>query len=275
MENISGNMSESSFASVLGVQGYTALVSALLALLVPPQLFLSILTIAGLCTGKTFRKIKVQRNLMIGIAAMGFVSSLTVLMFAVAEFLFLSHRKQAGVVICHAATLFYHINIASRNCLLATLSIIVFIVIKYGHQKIKILYLNIALVVVVLVVILLGLPYFFPSAVDNSFQIDGVICLPSPRPPGYVGIGLAVAITDIPTHIIAIGVVIASIVFVKKHGKSLAKEKRLKIAMVKFTGLLVILNIVVFVATYIALAPFLFLSSFQDHLGFKGLTIFR
>jgi hypothetical protein len=212
---------------------------------------------------------------MIGIAAMGFVSSLTVLMFAVAEFLFLSHRKQAGVVICHAATLFYHINISSRNCLLATLSIIVFIVIKYGHQKIKILYLNIALVVVVLVVILLGLPYFFPSAVNNSFQIDGVICLPSPRPPGYVGIGLAVAITDIPTRIIAIGVVIASIVFVKKHGKSLAKEKRLKIAMVKFTGLLVILNIVVFVATYIALAPFLFLSSFQDHLGFKGLTIFR
>ena len=51
--NISGNVSiEFPFASVLGVQGYTAMVTVLLVLLVPPQLFLSIITIVGLFAGK-------------------------------------------------------------------------------------------------------------------------------------------------------------------------------------------------------------------------------
>ena len=273
--NISGNGSESLFASVLGVQGYTALVSVLLTLLVPPQLFLSTLTIAGLCTGKTFRKIKAQRNLMISIAAMGFVSSSTVLMFAVAQYLFLHHIMQAGKIFCHGATVFYHINVAMRNYLLATLSILVFIVIRYGQHKIKLLYLHIVLGAMFTVTLLLSLPYFFPSAVDNSVQIDGVICHSNPLPPGYIGIGLAVILIDIPTRIISIGVVILSIVFLKKHSASLSDERPLKIAMVKFTGLLVILNIVMFVSTYTAFVPFLFSSSFNDGLGVAGTAFFR
>ena len=47
VQNISGNNTviELPFASVLGVEGYTAMVTVLLILLVPPQLFLSIITI--------------------------------------------------------------------------------------------------------------------------------------------------------------------------------------------------------------------------------------
>ena len=43
--NISGNVTvtELPFASVLGVQGYTAMVTVLLVLLVPPQLFIAII----------------------------------------------------------------------------------------------------------------------------------------------------------------------------------------------------------------------------------------
>jgi hypothetical protein len=272
--NVSGNVSILlPFASVLGVQGYTALVSVLLVLLVPPQLFLSTLTIAGLCTGKTFRKIKAQRNLMIGIAAMGFVSSMILLMYAIAEYLFLNHKKDTGVVFCHAATLFYQINSGMRIYLLASLSVIVLIIIRYGSEKIRMIYLNIALFVMFAVVFLLGIIYFFPSAVNFSFQLDGVLCLSNILPGGYVGIGLSLALIDIPSRLISIGVVIASVVFIKKY--SLNEDKKLKVAMVKFMVLLVILNVIVFIATYIALIPFLLLSTYQDQFDLKGLAIFR
>ena len=274
--NISGNVSiVFPFASVLGVQGYTAMVTVLLVLLVPPQLFLSIITIAGLCAGKEFRKIKAQRNIMIGIGATGFTSSMILIMFAIAEYLFLHHHKEAGVVFCHGATLFYHIYVAMGNILLASLSVTVFITIKHGHQKIKVTYLNIALVVMFVIVLLLGIVYFFPSAVDYSSQFDGVLCLPNPSPSGYAGIGIALALTDIPSRIISIAVVIASVVFVKKHSSTLTGDNRLKIAMVKFTVLLVILNIVVFITSYVALIPFFLFATFQDQMDFTGLAIFR
>ena len=242
--NISGNatVTELPFASVFGVQGYTAMVTVLLILLVPPQLFLSIITIAGLCAGKEFKKIKAQRNLMIGIGATGFVSSMIVIMYAIAEYLFLHHHKEAGVVFCHGYLLFYCINVTMRNILLATLSVTVFITIKHGHQKIKVTYLNIALVIMFVIVLLLGIVCLFPSAVDYSFQFDGVLCVANLRPVGYAGIGIALVLVDIPSRIISIAVVISSLVFMKKHSNTLIGDKIIKIAMVKFTVLLVIVN---------------------------------
>ena len=274
--NISGNVTiELPFASVLGVQGYTAFVTVLLVLLVPPQLFLSIITIAGLCAGKDFNKIKAQRNIMIGIGATGFVSSMIVIMFAIAEYLFLHHHKEAGVVFCHGGALLYHIYAGMRNVLLTTFSVAVFITIKHGHQKIKVTYLNIALVVMFVIVLLLGIVYFLPSAIDYSFQFDGVLCVSNLRPGGYAGIGITIALVDIPSRIISIAVVIASLVFVKKHSSTLTGDNRLKIAMVKFMVLLVILNIVVFVANYGAVIPFFLLTTYQDQLDFTGIAIFR
>ena len=275
--NISGNVTvaELPFASVLGVQGYTAMVTVLLVLLVPPQLFLSVITIAGLCAGKGFKKIKAQRNIMIAIIAMGFVSIIRIVMFVIAEYLFLHHHKEAGVVFCHGGALFAHINAGMRNVFLATLSVTVFITIKHGHQKIKVTYLNIALVAIFVIVLLLGIVYFFPSAIDYSFQFDGVLCVANLGPGGYAGIGIALALVDIPSRIISIVVVISSLVFVKKHSSTLIGDNRLKIAMVKFTVLLVILNIVVFAANYVSLIPFLLFTTFQDQLDFTGLAVYR
>ena len=76
------------FASILGVEGYYAVVSVLLATLVPAQLFLSVITIVGLCVGKEFKQFKLQRALMIAMVAMGFVSAISVVMFSIAKYLF-------------------------------------------------------------------------------------------------------------------------------------------------------------------------------------------
>jgi hypothetical protein len=191
---------------------------------------------------------------MIGIAAMGFVSSMSLLMYAIAEYLFLNHKKDTGVVFCHAATLFSHIDSGISNYLLASLSVIVLIIIRYGIQKIKMIYLNIALFVVVAFVFLLGFTYLFPSAINFSFQFDGVLCLPIASFAGIAGTVLVLALIDIPSRLITIGVIIASVIFIKKY--SIKEDRKLKVAMIKFIVMLVILNVVYF-APYIALVIFL------------------
>nr|WNS50093.1 uncharacterized protein 22 [Halisarca dujardinii] len=274
MNTSAGNLNlQAPFASVLGVQGYTAIVSVLLAVLVPLQVFLSVLTIMGLSVGRTFRKVKAQRNVLIAIASMGFVSSAILISFGIAEYLFLSGYVQAGIVFCHGGTLFYHIYAGMSNYLLACLSVTVLIIIRYGKHKIRRLYLNIALVVMSAIVFVLGFLHFFPSAISFAFQFDGVICFPNPSEAGYAGTGLALALVDIPSRVVSIGVAIASLCIVKKYTN--LENKQLKIALLKFTVLLVVLNIAAFLANYISLIPFLLLFSFKDHLDFASLAVFR
>ena len=71
------------------MEGYYAVVSVLLATLVPAQLFLSVsvITIVGLCVGKEFKQFKLQRALMIAMVAMSFVSSSSVAMYSITEYL--------------------------------------------------------------------------------------------------------------------------------------------------------------------------------------------
>ena len=57
---------------------------------------------------------------MIGNTVMGFVSVIRMVMIGIAEYLFLSHHKEVGVVFCQGGALFYHINAAMRNVFLAT-----------------------------------------------------------------------------------------------------------------------------------------------------------
>ena len=261
VRNVSHNVTtRSPVASVLGVQGYIALNSVLLVLLVPPQLFLSILTIAGLCTGKTFRKIKAQRIIMINIALMGFVSSATEVMLAISEYLFVHGKKEAGEIFCHVFSLFYYFNTTMRVALLASLSVTVHLTVKHGAQKIKSAFLYIALVIILVVVLLLGLPYVIPQAISFNDPLDGVICSNKPSILGYIGLGLGTAMVHIPARTTTIGVVIATLVFVKKNHTSLRRStdfKEIQMALVKLLSCLIILNIIVSIGNNITFIPFI------------------
>ena len=276
--NISENLTtEDTLGSALRQQGYTALYSALLVLLVPPQLFLSILTIAGLCTGKTFRKIKAQRNLMILMAGMGFVSSMSELMLAFAQFLFVHNYKDAGVIFCHGGGWLAFINGTMRLCLLTALSVTVYIVVKHGHEKINNTHLCISLVGMVIFVIILGVPYFIPTVLRFNEPLDGTICFNNPSLAGYVGFGIAIVLLDIPARFITIAVIIAGLVFVKKHRSFITEHKELKVAMIKLVTCLIILNFIVTAANYLLFTPVIFLvtSTDQTNVGDLGIpTIF-
>ena len=242
--------------SILGVQGYNALVSVLLVLLVPPQLFLSILTIAGLCTGKTFRKVTAQRNTMIAMAASGFISSLAVTFFAGAFYLYVNHHTQAGVVFCHGGALLSHINFGVRNLLLVTLSVTIYITIKYNLKKIKIQFLNLALALMLPYVTILGVVYFIPPAIDASEQFDGVLCRYKLSPGGYVGVILPVFFIDAPARIVSIAIIIATY----RHIRStvVTSDKKIKISMLKFCVMLLVINLITWVCGWVGLVPVVF-----------------
>ena len=225
--NISENLTtEDTLGRMIRQQGYTALNSALLILLVPPQLFLSVFTIAGLCTGKTFRKIKPQRNLMILMAGMGFVSSMSEVMLAITEYLFVYGHKDAGVIFCHGASWFINLNGGMRTCLLTALSVTIYITLKQGHKKIKKTYLYISLVGMLMVVLILGIPHFVPAALNFSTPLDGAICFVNPSLAGYAVIGLAFLV-GMPVRCIMIGVIVASVVFVKKRNAMETEHKKI------------------------------------------------
>ena len=241
--NISENVSsEPPFASVLGVPGYTAFVTVPLIVLVPLQLFLTIITIAGLCAGKEFRKIKTQRNIMIAMVAMAFVSSIDMMVLATAEYSFLHHHQEAGAIFCRGALLVRHIDYVLRDILLVFFSVLVFIAIKHGHNVINLVCFNVALFILVLIALPLGTVYLFPSAVNFSDPLDGVSCSIRGDHAAIVVYVLILVLIFIPTRVITIGIVIASLVFVKKHINTLTDSKKLKMAMIKFVAILVILN---------------------------------
>ena len=235
------------FASILGVEGYYAVVSVLLATLVPAQLFLSVITIVGLCVGKEFKQFRLQRALMIAMVAMGFVSSTSVVMYSIAEYLFLNRNTEAGAAFCHGGLLFLCLDYVLRDVLLVFFSVLVFIVIKYGRQKVRVAYFSIALLLVVFLILIVSIVYLIPSVVDFSLPIDGAVCVGLLSVASYASLTVLFTLTSTPPRVISVGIVIAILVFVKQHSNTLEENKKFKIAILKFLAIVTIMNILLIV----------------------------
>ena len=243
------------FASVFGVEGYYAVVSVLLATLVPAQLFLSVFTIVGLCVGKEFKQFKLQRALMIAMVAMGFVSSTSVVMYSIAEYLFLHRNTETGVAFCHGGLLFRCLDYMLRDVLLVFFSVLVFIVIKYGRQKVRVAYFSIALLLVVFPILIVSIVLLFPSVLDFSLPSDGVVCRSRASLASYTFLAVLLVLTSIPLRIISVGVVIAILVFVKRHSDTLGENKKFKVAVFKFLAIVTIMNALLIVQFILQFIP--------------------
>ena len=230
------------FASIFGVEGYYTVVSVVLATLVPAQLFLSVITIVGLCVGKEFKQFKLQRALMIAMVAMGFVSSTSVVMFSIAEYLFLNRNTEAGAAFCHGGVLFLCLDFVLRDVLLVFFSVLVFIVIKYGRQKVRVAYFSIALLVVVSIILIVSIVFLFPSVLNFTVPLDGVVCYARGSVASFASLTVLLSLTSIPPRVISVGIVIATLVFVKQHSNTLEENKKFKVAVLKFLAIVTIMN---------------------------------
>ena len=235
------------FASILGVEGYYAVVSVLLATLVPAQLFLSVITIVGLCVGKEFKQFKLQRALMIAMVAMGFVSATSVVMHSIAEYLFLNRNTEAGAAFCHGGLLFLCLDYVLRDVLLVFFSVLVFIVIKYGRQKVRVAYFSIALLLVVSPILIVSIVFLFPSVLNFTVPIDGVVCRVQASVVSHTPLAVLFSLTSILLRVISVGTVIAILVFVKQHSNTLDENKKFKVAVLKFLTIVTIMNVLLIV----------------------------
>ena len=249
------NVSTNVTTSILGVEGYYAVVSVLLATLVPAQLFLSVITIVGLCVGKEFKQFKLQRALMIAMVAMGFVSATSVVMYSIAEYLFLNRNTEAGAAFCHGGVLFRCVDYVLRDVLLVFFSVLVFIVIKYGRQKVKVAYFSIALLLLVSIILIVSIVFLFPSVLSYSIPIDGVVCRSRGSFASYASLLVLFTLTSIPLRVISVGIVIAILVFVKQHSNTLDENKKFKVAVLKFLAIVTIMNTLFIVQFILGLIP--------------------
>ena len=248
------------FASILGVEGYYAVVSVLLATLVPAQLFLSVITIVGLCVGKEFKQFKLQRALMIAMVAVGFVSATSVVMYSIAEYLFLNRNTEVGAAFCHGGLLFRCLDFVLRDVLLVFFSVLVFIVIKYGRQKVRVAYFSIALLLVVSTILIVSIVFLFPSVVNYSIPIDGVVCRSQGSFASKASLAVLLSLTSIPPRVISVGIVIATLVFVKQHSNTLDENKKFKVAVLKFLAIVTIMNALFIVQFVLEFLPALLVS---------------
>ena len=242
----------STFASIFGVEGYYVVVSVVLATLVPAQLFLSVITIVGLCVGKEFKQFKLQRALMIAMVAMGFVSSTSVVMYSIAEYLFLHHNTEAGAAFCHGGLLFGYLDYVLRDVLLVFFSVLVFIVIKYGQQKVRVAYFTIALLLVVFPILIVSIVFLIPSVFHFTLPIDGVVCRGRGSITSFISIAVLITLTGFLLRVISVGIVIALLVFVKQHSDTLGENKKFKVAVFKFLGIVTIMNALLIVQFILA-----------------------
>ena len=242
-----------SFASILGPSGYLALFCLSLAVISPVQLLLNVLVVAALYINPVFKKMPSQRNILATIAIVGLLTAIALMFFSIAGILILSGQIAAGRGLCRFAQSVFHTAISMRNLTWATLTVAIFIVIRCGVKKVKTVPVLVALAIMWLVSFTSAIPYY-TAAYDYDNLLDGVICLAQLTPVAFVHLTVCFFGIGIPSHIIVLFLVLATIVYVKRNTRG--NGFTLESAMVKFAGLLLIVNFVTFGANIFGTVPF-------------------
>ena len=252
------NGTEQPFARLLGPSGYLALYSLSLIVICPAQLFLNALTMSALLVNPTFKSIPSQRNVLVNITAVGLLTGLGLVCFNIAGIMLTAGLAEAGTGMCIFVQFIFHTGILTRNLMWVTLTVVIFIVIRWGVNMVKTIPLLVAMIVIWIVTAVSGIPYFTPIYDFNNL-LDGVICLAQLTPPAFIHQAVVTLTMGLPTHFVVLAFVIAAVVYVRQSTQG--ENSVLRVAMVKFVGLLLIVNFVTLGANIFAIVPFAFRQS--------------
>ena len=241
------------FASILGHSGYLSLFCLSLAAICPVQLFLNGLVIAALTLNPVFKKMPSQRNVLATIAIVGLLTALALMFFSIAGLLLLSGHTSAGSGLCRFAQSIFHTAISMRNLTWATLTVTIFVVIFYGVKKVRTSLVLLALAIMWIVSFTSAIPYY-TAAYDYDNLLDGVICLAELTPAAFIHLSICFFGMGLPSHAVVLIFVVATIIYVKRNSRM--DTFALESAMVKFAGLLLIVNFVTFAANFFGIVPF-------------------
>lgn len=271
--NLSNSTNGTQFATVLGVNGYLALNVLSLLVLCPLQLVLNSLVIAAVSISPQFKKMVAQRSVLLHLFTTGLVTSVALIVFSsVAVMLLAGVEKEIVVELCRIGQLFAYTGILARNILWLTFSIVFFMIIRYGHQKIKKNRLIAGLVVIWLVVALFAIPYLTP-AYTYTFVLDGVICLPRSTPPttSFVHLALSSFLFGIPTHFVLAFFTIATFIYIRNN--TITEDAHAKKATARFAGWILVVTFTTLLVNLIGAMPYALRSDATLEV-LVGLTLF-
>ena len=170
--------------------------------------------------------------------------------------LFRANSVQEGAVwLCKIGFSAVHISIAIRTASLALLSVVVYIIIKHGLSKVKLAPLIASVVILWVVVVLSGLPYFTPAYQYEPIRNGILVCDTTFTSSAYAHIGLSLLFIDIPGRLISVCTIIAAAVHVKRN--TVTDFNPIKRSFLRFSVILLCIGILILLTNIVGLVPFI------------------
>ena len=259
--NLTNNTSPSPFAQIISIPGYYAIALIFLLGIVPVQLGLNLSTMAALIWSPALRKAAVQKTLLLGLITAGLMNSLAIFFYCTTILAAVTRQEESDSNhgLCLFSFCLFYIGTQLRYLYWATLAVVVYIIIRCGAGKVKVLPLAAAMMVMCVVVILSATPFFKLSPLYFLVNLDGVLCFPFPvELDGIMYVAVVYMSMGVVAPLLAIAMVIATLVYVKRN--TISGNKEINLAMVRLAGLLVTVAAVIFVAS----------SLFEGIIGYAG-----
>ena len=240
----SNNSSElPELATSFEVNSYLALNTCLLIFFALPGLILNGLVAVALAGEVAKRQGRAQWIILINISLAGLVTTLTLGSVSTSRLFLFNNVQESAVWLCRVSQVVFHISIAIRTASLALLSVVVYIIIKHGLSKVKLLPLIAAIVILWVVVMLTSIPYLTPAYQDEAFRKGILVCDTTLTRIAYYHIGLTVLFIDIPGRLISICTIIAAVIHVKRN--TVTDFSPIKRSLLRFSVILLCINILI------------------------------
>ena len=240
----SNNSSElADFVTSGQVNSYLAITSCTLILFVVPGLILNGLVAVVLASEIAKKQGRAQWIILLNISLAGLATTLSVVTFSAPRLFLVDNVQEDAMWVCRVSFSAVHISIAIRTASLALLSVVVYIIIKHGLSKVKVLPLVAAVVILWVVVVLSGLPYLTPVYQFEPSRKRILICDSVFTSAAYAHIGLSLLFIDIPGRLISVFTIIATVVYVKRN--TVANFNPTKRSLLRFCVALLCINILI------------------------------
>ena len=251
----SNNSSElSEFASSFEVNSYLASYSCLLIFLALPGLILNGLVAVALVGELAKKQGRAQWIILLNISIAGMVTTLTSGSVSTSRLILFNNVHEGVEWLCRLSQAVFHISIGIRTVSLALLSVMVYIIIKHGLSKVKLVPLIATVVILWVVVVISGLPYLTPAYHYEPFRKGILICDTTLTRIAYAHISLSIFFIDAPARLISVITIIAAAVHVKRN--TMTDFNPIKKSLLRFSVILLCINILILVANIVAAFAF-------------------
>ena len=252
--DMASNNSSTGFGSTFEVNSYLAVNACTLIFFALPGLVLNGLVAVALAGEVAKKQGRAQWIVLLNISLAGVVTTVSLAALSTSRLFLVNNVQEGAVWVCRIGFSAFHISIAIRTASLALLSVVVYIIIKHGLSKVKLLPLIAAIVILWVVVVLTGIPYLTPAYQYEVFRKGILVCDTMFTSAAYAHISLSILFIDIPGRLISICTIIAAVVHVKRN--TVTDFSPIKRSLLRFSVVLLCINILILLTNIVGTLGF-------------------